>query len=100
MPVYSLATDSEIVCRAYHLTKQPETELHGSPGARDADKEVPFERKPSETYLKVLVKGAVETGIPDSYVAWLKSLKHNDNTVQKMEDQLELSQVQLALGKR
>lgn len=98
MPVFSLATNSEIVCRAYHLTKQPETDLHGSPDARDADKEVPFERKPSQTYLKVLVKGAVETGIPDAYVAWLKNLKHNNNTVQKMEDQLELSQVQLGLG--
>lgn len=96
VPVHSVAHNSEIVCRAYHLTQQPDTDVHGSPGSLvSTNDEVPLDRKPSQTYLKVLVKGAQETGIPDSYVAWLKSLKHNDNMVESMENLLELAQVQL-----
>lgn len=97
VPVHSVTHNSEIVCRAYHLTQQPETDVHGSPGSttNDAVNEVPLDRKPSRTYLKVLVKGAQETGIPDSYVDWLKSLKHNDIMVESMENLLELAQVQL-----
>lgn len=97
VPVHSVKHNSEIVCRAYHLTQQPETDVHGSPDSttNDAVNEVPLDRKPSRTYLKVLVKGAQETGIPDSYVDWLKSLKHNDIMVESMENLLELAQVQL-----
>ncbi|KAH8411105.1 hypothetical protein KR222_003438 [Zaprionus bogoriensis] len=94
VPVQDLASNKEIVCRAYHLTNQPETDLHGSSGT-GYGRDIPYNRQPSLTYLKVLVKGAEETGIPADYISWLKSLKHNNNVVEAMENRLKLSDVEL-----
>jgi len=57
--------------------------------------EVPEDRQPSKTYLQVLVKGAIESGIPEQYVNWLKGFKHNNQTVKDFEERLELQSVEL-----
>ncbi|KAL7731640.1 hypothetical protein ACLKA6_007992 [Drosophila palustris] len=92
VPVHSLKTNDELLCRAYHLNNQPKTDVHG----QDSNKEVPLCRQPSHTYLKVLVKGAEETGVPSEYVKWLRGLRHNGNSVEAMELKLELSEVKLS----
>ncbi|KAH8355610.1 hypothetical protein KR200_010061, partial [Drosophila serrata] len=91
--VYSLTSDTSITCRAYHLTNQPQSEVHNN-GAQDNN--IPFDRQPSKTYLKVLVKGARESGIPEDYVKWLMGIKHNGKEVPAMEEKLELDQVELS----
>ncbi|EDW78925.1 uncharacterized protein Dwil_GK11538 [Drosophila willistoni] len=83
-----------ITCRAYHLTNQPKTILHAIPNLTEI--EIPYDRQPSHTYLKVLVKGAQETGIPADYVKWLTGLKHNGNLVDAMEKKLELDDIHLS----
>ncbi|XP_037722089.1 gamma-glutamylcyclotransferase isoform X1 [Drosophila subpulchrella] len=92
VPVHSLTTDCNITCRAYHLTNQPQSELH----ADGAQENIPLDRQPSKTYLKVLVKGAKETGIPEEYIKWLRGIRHNDIQAPTMEAKLELDQVQLS----
>ncbi|XP_017059096.1 gamma-glutamylcyclotransferase [Drosophila ficusphila] len=92
VPVHSLTTDTSITCRAYHLANQPQTDLHSVGGKED----IPLDRQPSQTYLKVLVKGAKETGIPEDYIKWLKGIKHNGRQVPILETKLELDQVQLS----
>ncbi|KAH8373326.1 hypothetical protein KR009_000866, partial [Drosophila setifemur] len=91
VPVFSLTSNSNITCRAYHLTNQPKTELLTT----GAQEDIPLDRQPSETYLKVLVKGAIETGIPENYIKWLRGIKHNGTKVPAMEVKLELEKVQL-----
>ncbi|XP_030567938.1 gamma-glutamylcyclotransferase-like [Drosophila novamexicana] len=91
VPVHSLSDKEEVMCRAYHLSKQPETIVHEQSAV-----DVPHNRQPSHTYLKVLVKGAEETGIPADYVKWLRGLQHNGNNVEAMELKLELSKVELS----
>ncbi|KAH8286845.1 hypothetical protein KR018_002020, partial [Drosophila ironensis] len=91
VPVLSLASNASITCRAYHLTNQPSTDVHSG----FSQENIPFDRQPSETYLKVLVKGAKETGIPEDYVTWLRGIRHNGQKVPAMEDKLQLDQVQL-----
>ncbi|XP_017861116.1 PREDICTED: gamma-glutamylcyclotransferase-like isoform X1 [Drosophila arizonae] len=81
---------TEIAARAYALVKQPEGNVHGS-----GQSVVPEDRKPSKTYLQVLVKGAIESGIPQEYVNWLKQIKHNNKTAKDMERFLELESVKL-----
>ncbi|EDV97874.1 GH17112 [Drosophila grimshawi] len=92
VPVHSLTTKDEVICRAYHLSNQPDTIVHAESVVTD----VPQDRQPSCTYLKVLVKGAEETGIPEIYIKWLKGLHHNGNMVEAMELKLELSEVKLS----
>jgi len=92
VPVHSLNSNDEVVCRAYHLSDQPKTDVHGQTCTTD----IPHCRQPSRTYLKVLVKGAEETGIPSEYVKWLKGLRHNDKNVESMELKLELSDVKFS----
>lgn len=58
--------------------------------------QVPESRMPSTTYLKVLVKGAIESGVPEEYVHWLKSIKHSEKTVQELEQLFQLHPVELA----
>ncbi|XP_075160163.1 gamma-glutamylcyclotransferase-like [Haematobia irritans] len=77
-------------CRAYHLCKQPETNFKTMP----VD-EIPLERQPSQTYLKTLVKGAMETGVPSEYIDWLKKIKHNSKIADNFENELELENVAL-----
>ncbi|XP_017841030.2 gamma-glutamylcyclotransferase [Drosophila busckii] len=88
--VQTLHDNSQLECRAYHLSTQPESDLHAA-GALN----IPHNRQPSKSYLKVLVKGAEETGVPQEYLKWLKGLKHNDNYVEDMEQILQLEQVKL-----
>nr|NP_001262014.1 uncharacterized protein Dmel_CG32196, isoform C [Drosophila melanogaster]AGB94707.1 uncharacterized protein Dmel_CG32196, isoform C [Drosophila melanogaster] len=92
VPVHLLNTDSSITCRAYHLTNQPQTDLHAGGGQEI----IPHDRQPSQTYLKVLVKGATESGVPDEYIEWLRGIKHNGKQVPAMEAKLELDKVQLS----
>lgn len=35
------------------------------------------EELPSPHYMKVISEGAVESGLPETYVKFLKSIKHN-----------------------
>lgn len=57
--------------------------------------EIPFDRQPSKTYLKTLIKGALETGVPDDHIHWLKTVHHNSKTVDKFEKHLELNDVDI-----
>lgn len=41
------------------------------------DENRPFERKPSQTYLETIVKGAIESKLPEKYVAFLKRITDN-----------------------
>lgn len=81
---------TEISARAYVLVQQPEGNVHGI-----QDSIVPEDRKPSKTYLQVLVKGAIESGVPLEYVNWLKNIKHNNITVKEFERLLQLESVKL-----
>ncbi|XP_013116745.1 gamma-glutamylcyclotransferase [Stomoxys calcitrans] len=88
--VYCSSLNKSLDCRAYHLCDQPATNLKNM----SAD-EVPMERQPSLTYLKTLVKGALETGIPSDYVEWLKKVKHNTKSADYFEKELELDKIKL-----
>jgi gamma-glutamylcyclotransferase len=67
--------DGEILlCRAYQLVKNPEDLPEGA--------EVPNDRQPSRTYLEIIQEGAVESGLPESYIEFLKKVKHNGNVVE------------------
>lgn len=74
-----------LICRAYRLTKLP-PELH-------ENEPIPFDRQPSSTYLKTIIKGAIESGLPEKYIEFLKHFKHNGNTVESIEKDLELSEI-------
>lgn len=69
------------MCRAYQLANIPE-EWDG-PSARR-------ENQPSATYLKTIVKGAVESKLPVEYITFLKSFEHNGNIVDDFESAFEL----------
>lgn len=79
-----------IECRSYHLVNQPTTHLK----SLTADL-IPFDRQPSKTYLKTIIKGALETGLPIDYIGWLKNIHHNSKLVDKFEQHLELHTVEL-----
>ncbi|XP_034108516.1 gamma-glutamylcyclotransferase-like [Drosophila albomicans] len=82
--------DPEIPARLYVITNEPKGNVHDMPPS-----EVPEDRQPSKTYLQVLVKGAIESGLPEEYVTWLTGFKHNNQTVQHLEELLELQSVPL-----
>ncbi|ALC45021.1 CG4306, partial [Drosophila busckii] len=69
--------------RAYLMVDQPQSNLHEL--APDA---VPESRQPSKTYLKVMVVGAIESGIPNDYVDFLKRIRHNNRTAEGWEERL------------
>lgn len=60
-----------ISCRVYQLVNNP---------SKLTTNIVPFERKPSYTYIRTIIEGATESGLPDDYVCFLKSISHNGNT--------------------
>ncbi|XP_030372636.1 gamma-glutamylcyclotransferase-like isoform X2 [Scaptodrosophila lebanonensis] len=91
VPVFSLTCKENIVCRAYHLSEQPQTDLRGLGSGL-----IPYDRQPSQTYLKVLVKGALETGVPDEYIKWLRSIKNNGKKVDTFEKKLQLAEMTLS----
>ncbi|CAD7082753.1 unnamed protein product [Hermetia illucens] len=74
-----------LICRAYRLTKLPPELRENEP--------IPFDRQPSSTYLKTIIKGAIESGLPEKYIEFLKHFKHNGNTVESIEKDLELSEI-------
>lgn len=69
--------DEEIPCRTYQL-------VHNPPSPLDPENR-PFERQPSKTYLNVILNGAEETGLPEDYVSFLRSFKHNGKTANNVE---------------
>ncbi|KAH8296256.1 hypothetical protein KR054_003722 [Drosophila jambulina] len=76
--------------RAYLLTQQPESNLYEL--NRDL---IPESRQPSKTYLQCLVRGAIESSVPEDYVQRLRSIKHNGHVARKLERQLELQDIEL-----
>ncbi|XP_034483752.1 gamma-glutamylcyclotransferase-like [Drosophila innubila] len=82
--------NEKIPARLYVIVDEPEGNVHDMP-----PNEVPEDRQPSKTYLKVMVKGAIESGIPEHYVKWLKGFKHNNKTAEELEDRFELQSVEL-----
>ncbi|XP_034483750.1 gamma-glutamylcyclotransferase-like [Drosophila innubila] len=82
--------NEKIPARLYVIVDEPEGNVHDMP-----PNEVPEDRQPSKTYLKVLVKGAIESGIPEHYVKWLKGFKHNNQTVAEFEERFELQSMEL-----
>ncbi|KAL5291732.1 GGCT family protein [Megaselia abdita] len=80
VPIHS-KNGEVFMCRAYQLANIPE-EWDGPSAKR--------ENQPSATYLKTIVKGAIETKLPGEYVDFLKSFQHNGNIVDMFESELEL----------
>lgn len=76
--------------RAYLLIQQPETNLYEL-----SQESIPASRQPSKTYLQCLVQGAIESSIPEDYVRRLKGIRHNNRVASKLEQALELKEVQL-----
>lgn len=56
-------------CRTYQQTVAPEKHVNLS--------HLPNERKPSWIYLKTIIKGAEESGLPQEYQNFLKNIAHN-----------------------
>ncbi|XP_037815953.1 gamma-glutamylcyclotransferase-like [Lucilia sericata] len=88
--VRQLSNNKTITARVYLLVKQPVTDLEEL--ERDS---IPLDRQPSKTYLQCLVKGAIESGIEEHYIKWLKSIKHNGKVAEQLENDLELKDVEL-----
>ncbi|XP_063358027.1 gamma-glutamylcyclotransferase-like [Cydia amplana] len=65
----------EIVARTYILTHNP---AKPSPG-----QVLPYNRRPSDTYMKVIILGAIESGLPARYVNYLKTFPTNNKTATK-----------------
>lgn len=70
-------------CRVYILCDNP--------GLLEANQETTA--LPSETYIKVIISGANESGLPEKYIRWLQSVKHNGRhaipeLVQALKDHL------------
>lgn len=76
------ASGKNLTCRIYTLTKIP-TILK-------PEDDIPFNRKPSSTYLKTIIKGAIESQLPADYIEDLKKIVHNGNTVEDIEKELDL----------
>ncbi|XP_017058834.1 gamma-glutamylcyclotransferase-like [Drosophila ficusphila] len=75
--------------RAYLLVDQPETNLYEF--SKDS---IPASRQPSHTYLKCLVKGAIQSSVPEEYVRKLMGIKHNGRVVKKLEKKLKLRHIE------
>lgn len=67
--------DGEVIeCRFYQMINTPTNKIDLS------DSSIPLERKPSRTYLDVIIRGAVESNLPTHYINFLKNIVHNDRT--------------------
>ncbi|XP_037951459.1 gamma-glutamylcyclotransferase-like [Teleopsis dalmanni] len=86
-----LNNDTVVNARSYVLVKQPEIPLKMLNIS-----DIPFERQPSKTYLQCLVKGAIESELPDEYIHWLRTIKHNGKVAKDLEDFLKLSDIKLS----
>jgi hypothetical protein len=40
---------------------------------------LPKEQQPSQIYLEVIIKGAIESGLPSTYIEELKQIPNNGN---------------------
>lgn len=61
-------SDNQIqTCRVYMLVNN----------AGPLEKGQTFTDRPSSTYLHVIISGAIESGMPEEYVNWLKAVPHN-----------------------
>ncbi|XP_060528657.1 gamma-glutamylcyclotransferase-like isoform X1 [Cylas formicarius] len=56
------------LCRSYRQTADP---------VDDALENLPLDFRPSEPYLKTIIKGAEESGLPSDYLDFLKTIPHN-----------------------
>lgn len=50
---------------------------------------------PSLTYLKVIVKGAVESKLPKDYIQFLRTINHNGKIAEARENLLNLEDFHL-----
>ncbi|GAB0086328.1 Gamma-glutamylcyclotransferase [Sergentomyia squamirostris] len=60
------------ICRVYQLVNNPD----GYPVKNGVTLE---ERKPSYSYIQVLINGGIESRLPEYYIEFLKSVEHNGN---------------------
>lgn len=74
--------EAEIECRTYQLTDIPTENIRGH------DTELPFERRPSITYLDCIIKGAMECKLPEDYIENLKNVPHNGQASPHMQELL------------
>lgn len=76
----------EVVCRCYEIIK--------SVPKLSKDEVFPADRVPSCTYLQTIIEGAMQSKLPNEYVEYLKSIKHNGNTaIPKFVEDLKLQNV-------
>lgn len=61
----------KIECRVYQMVVQPEDKVDLTDASR------PDERKPSQTYIKTIVNGAIESQLPEKYITYLQSITDN-----------------------
>ncbi|XP_053687614.1 gamma-glutamylcyclotransferase-like [Sabethes cyaneus] len=72
LPVHTKNGET-LQCRVYQLVKNP-------PNLECEEVDRPFERQPSRTYINVIIAGAKETGLPDYYLKFLSTIKHNGHS--------------------
>lgn len=74
----------KIECRLYQMVHQPK-------GTIDlTQKDIPYERQPSLTYIETIINGAIESQLPEKYVSFLKRITHNGNVaIPEMLDKLK-----------
>ncbi|XP_049879640.1 gamma-glutamylcyclotransferase-like [Pectinophora gossypiella] len=58
-----------VECRTYQQSNNPPV--------RGVGEDIPDERKPSKTYMEVIIHGAMECDIPEYYIEKLKKIPHN-----------------------
>lgn len=65
--------DGEVIeCRLYQMAELPLDKV------KLKDRSIPYERKPSRTYITTIIKGAEESKLPEKYVEFLKKIVHNE----------------------
>lgn len=60
-----------------------------------SDDNVKYGLLPSLTYLKVIVKGAVESNLPKDYIQFLRTINHNGKISEEREEMLNLKDFHL-----
>lgn len=66
-------SDGDVIeCRMYQMADMPLNKI------KLKDPNIPYERKPSKTYITTIIKGAVESKLPEKYVEFLKKIVHNE----------------------
>ncbi|KAI4497969.1 hypothetical protein M0802_006793 [Mischocyttarus mexicanus] len=63
------STGAILKCRVYQQSKVPDNYIKPM--------FLPNERLPSPLYLEVIIKGAIESKLPDTYIKFLKMISHN-----------------------